>query len=125
MNVVFKKEFLLLLLVIAAFAKTAKADYVILDHQRERSYCVNAVYAANAKSFIATRSINDRNLSFNSKYTYTILEGFDFENGRCVKKANNKVLGMSNENYHFTMALTGMICGTLIVVSLGHFLRKV
>lgn len=114
------KKLLLTLITLASFAS---ADYLF----QPLNICVKEFwFIQSSGNFAYIRSNDNVTVSGTTKnYGDDFFSGYDYNatTGLCKKVASNNSLGLANDDYTYYMALSGIICGTLIVVGAFMGLR--
>lgn len=112
-----------LLLTLITFASFASADYFF----QPLNICVKEFwFSPSSGKVYYVRSDTNVILSENTfNYGDDFFSGYDYNatSGRCQKVASNNSLGLANDDYTYYMALSGIICGTLLVSSVFIGLR--
>lgn len=112
-----------ILLTLITFASFASADYLF----QPLNICVKEFwFIQSSGNFAYIRSNDNVTVSGTTKnYGDDFFSGYDYNatSGRCQKVASNNKLGLANDDYTYYMALSGIICGTLIVVGAFMGLR--
>lgn len=117
------RKILLTLITLASFAS---ADYFY----QPKNMCVKSYWftPSNGRlnyipSHVLSAPIMYEGLSSSVNYQFTDGYEYNVTTGRCQKVASNNSLGLANDDYTYFMALTGLICGSLIVVGAFMGLR--
>ena len=105
------KYLIVILLISLSFVSTLKADYLKVGS----NYCVldfwyedTLLYYHKSKYPDVIEMRNLRGETFLGGYVY------DADNDTCLKDNTFSSLGLTDEDYQFSMALTGLISGVLI-----------
>ena len=114
------RKIFLTLITLASFAS---ADYVL----ENANICVKDFWVKPLTTeYCYIRSHDNLLLCSTGKgYIKYFLPGYEYNSttGECRKVASNNSLGLANDDYTYYMALSGIICGTLIVVGAFMGLR--
>ncbi len=114
------RKILLTLITLASFAS---ADYLF----QPLNICVKEFWftpTTGQYSFIRSHDneqVNGKTINYGDDF----FSGYEYNatTDRCQKVASNNKLGLANDDYTYYMALSGIICGTLIVVGAFMGLR--
>lgn len=100
-----------LLLLILAF-NFAHADYL----NSSNNTCVKYYWYSNGKLYYQNSSDGVVSTTSSTNMENYFSDGFDYNatSRNCQKSIKNSTLNMSNDDYNFAMALTGLFCGVLL-----------
>lgn len=114
------RKILLTLITLASFAS---ADWLF----QPLNICVKEFWfsPSSGKVYYVRSDTNDLLMETTKNYGDDFFDGYDYNatSGRCQKVASNNKLGLANDDYTYYMALSGIICGTLLVSSVFIGLR--
>ncbi len=112
-----------ILLTLITFVSFASADYLF----QPLNICVKEYwFTPTTGQFFYIRSHDNAQVNGTTKnYGDDFFPSYEYNatSNRCQKVASNNSLGLANDDYTYYMALSGIICGTLIVVGAFMGLR--